>query len=316
MSMKSGQPSDNNGHTERHVTDQAGSIVYNQDGSIQHIVNGNHGSPEPSAADAAGRVALAPGASAEEYVEGIAELIEEKFMALLKARLADRGGHLSDQDVADMGAEFRAQRGEIKTVFLEAVATYAKSREHSREKPLRGDPFRRMMVHRFEARLAPEADLHTRPDLLSRRVLPGFFGALALMLGQDNLAQCREDAESLTTGLRRRLGDAFTWQAVYDSKEGRRITLHAEILMARHFKDVEKRIDWLVALINGNMIPLDPWLPGADWTFSEAAARRMLHDLFADLRATFGNKKTRTVLAGHLNKATLARLERLARALG
>lgn len=136
------------------------------------------------------------------------------------------------------------------------------------------------------------------------------------MFGQENLAQCRKDAEALATKTRWRLGDAFTWNDVYDSKEGRRITLRAEILMARHFKNVEKRIDRLVALIVGNMIPLDPWLPGADWTFTDSAARRMLRDLFADLRATLGNDKHHAVLAGKLNKGTVARLEGLVRALG
>jgi len=254
--------------------------------------------------------------SAEDYAEDIADLIEQKFMGLLRQRLAQGDGRLDEEDLAEMSAEFREQIGEIRSIFLDAVESYANASQRSKNEEHRTNAFHRLMVHRFEDRLAPDSALDKTPDRLSRRMLPGFFSMLSLMVGQDNLAKFHRQADALVKRLRAEMGDKFTWSAVYASKEGRRIALRAEILIARNFRDVEKRIDWLVAFINGNLIAIGRALPGADWSFSEAAARDLLRDLFAGIRGTMINKARRDALAHSLDETTVNDLRGLVAALG
>lgn len=306
--------------------DDALAIFYDDNGKIQH----KQIDTDPVKKPAEESVAAAPGisrssgerpaagsdASAEDYAEDIADLIEQKFMGLLRQRLAQGDGSLNEDDLAEMSTEFRAQMGEIRTIFLDAVKSYANASQRSVNEEHRKNAFHRLMVHRFESRLAPDTALDKTPDRLSRRMLPGFFSMLSLMIGQENLAKCHREADALAARLRAEMGDKFDWAEVYASKEGRRIALRAEILMARNFRDVEKRIDWLIAFINGNLISIGSSRPGAGWSFSEAAARSLLRDLFAGIRATMVNKVRRDALANSLNESTINQLRDLVAALG
>ena len=265
---------------------------------------------------AVGRREREADAAAAACADDLASLMEEKFMGLLRARLARNGGSLDETDLADLGAEFRAQAEEIKDIFLEAVAAHARAHEQGREQGERLHAFQRLMVQRFEGRLVPDKDLDGTPELMSRRILPGFFSALALMLGKDDMARYQSRADELAERVRRRMGDAFTWREVGRTKEARLLTLSAEVHMSHHFANVEKRIDWLVALVNGSLIPLDPGRPGASWRFTDTAARHLLRDLFSDLRRNMNNAETRAAMAKRFGPESMARLENLVRALG
>ncbi len=268
--------------------------------------------PPPASAEqraAAKRLAREAVASAQEHVEGLGNLIHQKFMDMLKRRVTAKGGHLDDDDIAEMDAEFRVGMKEIETVFLTAAESFAKARERNRAESERGNAFQRLMVHTFETRLAPDAVVAREPDRLSRRILPGFFNALSLMIGPDNLSRFQKSASELADRMHRKLGDNFTWNEVYKTRESHRITLRAEILIAQHFKDMDKRVDWLVAMINSNMIPADPERPGANWSLTEDAARALLHDLFADLRTTLTKSGTHDALAREIDAKTLQVLE-------
>lgn len=322
-------PTADTGRAKDQNADDAVIVFFDKDGNIrsENMVAADANKPVTAKIDTAPpapaksakpveTVESASGASAEDYAEDIADLIEQKFMGLLKQRLAKSGGHLSEDDVAEMGAEFRTQLTEIRTIFLDAVKNYAKASHRSLSDELRENAFQRLMVHRFEARLAPDSALDKSPDRLTRRMLPGFFSALSLMIGQDNLKKFNHEAEILAKGLKSELGDAFDWTEVYNSKTGRRITLHAEILMAQNFRDVEKRIDWLIAFINGNLITIDRSLPGADWAFSESAARSLLSDLFSGTRNALSNDVRRDALARSLSPKAIDQLEALIKSIG
>ena len=330
MSANSGPPPGKGERGERGTSKKSEALVYNNDGTFQRLTAGGDeatetpGEVEASSskrssqrgAESAPRRQTAA-ASPDEFADDLGDLIEEKFMGLLRARLAQKGGSLNETDVAEMGVEFRQQLGQIKTIFMDAVTSYAKAnvrgrdRERNPDRDERKNTFRRLLVSRFEAQLVPDGALEREPNRLSRRILPGFFSALTLMLGQENLAKFESQADQLVINIRERMGDSFSWSDVYKDKETRQLLLKADILMAQHFKDVGKRIDWLVAVINGNLIPMSPNLAGADWSMSEKAARHMLRGLFSDIGRTLANKDARDTLAKRIDQPTLSRIEAL-----
>ena len=313
-----------------------GATFYNPDGSIQQQVQSNTDTARPQPAkrheeyqsvakDIVGdlppdmnpallkRIADEAAKTADDKADDLADAIYEKFMKILKDRIVDNGGSLTMDDVDDMGQQFRDQLTEIKDTFLDAVESYTLSMKQNRVSTERGQIFKRLMVHHFEGRFANEQTLKTNPDFLSRRMLPGFYNALSMMLGPPKLERYEEQAKTLVERLRKETNGQIEWSDVYAAPEARRIALRAEIDIARHFKDIEKRLDWMIAMINSNMIPLEEGRVSSGWTFTKEAAEGMLRGLFQDLRSAMRNRAVRDRFKEEMGNDTVQLLESVTR---
>ena len=60
--------------------------------------------------------------SADQHAEELGEAMHAKFMHLLNAKMKETDGHLTAEDVEEMGEEFRENLEEIKTAFVSAAA--------------------------------------------------------------------------------------------------------------------------------------------------------------------------------------------------
>jgi len=258
------------------------------------------GSGKPNKPVSANRRVPADGKILSEQADELADVLLSRFMTLLRAKVTERNGHLSAADLDQMGNEFRDSMDNIKEIFLEAVESCARSKEQSRMEAERGNLFTRLMVHKFEHRFVSERQLFQNPQALSRRILPGFMTALYTMVGTQKQEEFERRAEEMAKNMRARGTDDLDWAEVYRTSAARMIALGAEIEMAQHFREAEKRLDWLQAIINANLISVDENFPGADWQFSREAAVRMLRDIFSDLRATLDHQPTRQKIRNKL----------------
>jgi hypothetical protein len=88
---------------------------------------------------------------------------------------------------------------------------------------------------------------------ISRRILPGFFVAVDMMLGPELVEQyqtrCQDIINRLSGGDRSRI----SWDEYYADPEARKLVLDAQIKMALHFRELDKRIVWLTTLINNHV---------------------------------------------------------------
>jgi len=259
------------------------------------------GKPVKKPASAAKPSEIRTDGSAEDIADDLGDMIHERFMSMLKDKLAENDGYLSDDDVEEMSQELRGQLSDIREVFVTAVESNAKARIARRERTDRSESFKRFMVSKFENRFAPETVVARDAEKLTRRMLPGFFSAMFMLLGPDKLERYEQRAGTITDALRNRLGDDFTWERVYKSTDARKISLRALIDMSWHFQDLDKRIAWLVALVNSNMIP-DPDGPAEEWLLTHDSARAVLRDIFSDLVTTLSNKSAHDALVRELGK--------------
>jgi hypothetical protein len=257
-------------------------------------------------ASAAGSRAL--GKKADE----LAEAIHSKFMKLLSDKVTENEGQLSAKDLEDLSDEFRQNMGNIKTVFEQAVESFTRAQQKSREDSERGNMFTRMMVHKFEHRFIEDRNLRQNPDGLSRRILPGFMNALYTMVGTQKQQDFEQKAQAIIKQARIAGDGEVDWDDVHQTSGARIITLGAEIEMAQHFRESDKRIDWMVAMVNSNLIPLDEGMPGASWEFSREAAYKMLVDIFADLRIALRDNRTRTKIRDKLGHDMIVLLDDVA----
>lgn len=247
--------------------------------------------------------------SAEEKAEELSEAIYAKFMNLLSESIMEKGGNLTMDDVAEMGEAFNSQLGEIKETFLSAVESYTHAREENRVNTERGNVFHRVMSHSFEHNLVPEKQLKDAPENMSRRMLPGFYNAMSMMFGPPKLARYEEKTKLAVDRLLKESNGQIEWEEVYVTPEIRRISLRSQIDIARHFKNTEKRLDWLIAMVNSNMIPLEEGKRSSGWSFTRETAENLLTFLFKDLHAALQNQGTRQRFTAELGAETVTILD-------
>lgn len=270
--------------------------------------------PPPSTeVDSGSDVSSTAAAYVHERAEELGEALHGKFMQLLSDKVRDNDGRLPPADVEEMGEEFRRELEVIETVFLDAVESFTQAQLHDRKRESRSRLFHRLIVHKFENRFADEKTLYDTPDMLSRRMLPGFFSVLSLMFGKTKLESYEQQTEQLAGKLGRTSDGDYDWASFYRTPEARQISLSAEIEIAKFFGDVEKRLDWMIAVVNTNLIPSKSPQSGAAWVFNASAAENLLKGLFGDVRPALEHPPSRQAFEKQLGPETLATLDKVVR---
>lgn len=135
---------------------------------------------------------------------------------------------------------------------------------------------------------------------------------LSMMFGKPRLASYEKRAAAVAERLKNQNGGQIDWEQFYNAPEIKKLALSAEIEIARNFKQVDKRLDWMISMINSNLIPADDKWLGAEWTFNPEAATKMLSALFVDLRSALKNPNARRKFADSLGEETLTILDGVA----
>jgi len=257
------------------------------------------------------RVKAKAAESVEAHVDELSKALHDKFVHMLEKRIEETGGHLTAKDVTEMSEEFTAQLEDIKTVFLEAVESYVETRDKGAVDTSRGNQFCRLMVRSIEDLFCEDRALKYKPDGLSRRIMPGIANMLLMMLGQEKMATYEKRVSDIVTRLNRESKGDLRWEDVYKTTEAKRIALRAEIELAQYFRDTEKRLQWLIAMINSQLIPIEDGHKGAGWELTAPAAEKMLAAIFADLRRALGNEKARRTFTAKMGENAVAVLDKV-----
>ena len=99
---------------------------------------------------------------------------------------ANRKGGLSVADLHALSDEFAKKTDALQKVFQKSFEDYVRARERSAWDQSRQFPFDRIIVRKFAVLFPQDCVSKLKPGLLSRRVLPGFFLTLSMMLGEDS----------------------------------------------------------------------------------------------------------------------------------
>lgn len=164
----------------------------------------------------------------------------------------------------------------------------------------------------------PEATSH---PMLSRRIVPGLLSALSAVLGQERFDRLRRRAEALAeVHLSPARGEA-DWAALVQDPECAAIQEDAALALVRHFGDFERRLAWLMAMVDAHAPPATN-AAEREWQFGERQALALLLAATRPLR-TARDAHGADALALHSDAETLravdhffATLDARARALG
>ncbi|HIJ44256.1 MAG: hypothetical protein QF511_04825 [Rhodospirillales bacterium] len=238
-------------------------------------------------------------ASPASQSQALAETMVSSFLDRLTAEARRKGGVLSIDDLQGLEQEFEKKAEALQVVFEKSFEEYVRVREQAVWDQVRSYPFDRMIVKKVSHLFADGKGLLESDDTVSRRILPGFFLALGMMLGSDAVEEYQNKCRKIIDKIRVKKGESFDWQDLYGDQEANQVILDAVISLASHFEDLDKRIVWFTDLINGHLAPFDGKKnkDEAIWTFTGAACLRFLNALFADLRETLSTEGGRLAVS-------------------
>ena len=225
--------------------------------------------------------------------DALATTMVQGFVEQMKAAAKAKGGHLTVQDMEDMQAEFDRQTQALSGALERSFGAYVKAQERSNFDQQRHSPFGRLMVKKFSG-LFKDGD-HLGPDDLCRRMLPGFFVDLGMMLGPDVIEKYQEKLRAVVKRVKDDGQGVFNCEIVYKDKTAIGIALNAEVEIDQHFDEYDKRSEWFINMINGHLtaVEADAHTKVRDWEIStegfKAFMRGWLSDLRQQLKSDSGN---------------------------
>lgn len=229
----------------------------------------------------------------------LAETVTSSFLDRLKSEATRKGGSLSIRDIEGLSEEFAKKTEALKTVFEKSFEEYVQTRERASMNLSRDYPFDRLIVSKFAGLFKDDNELLQEEDTVSRRILPGFFLAVNMMLGAEFVDNLQKKTGTVVKRLSSGRELEFDWYEVYTDKEGKELILDALVGMALYFTNIQKRTAWFIAMINDNIRPFEegsnPDLRA--WTFTERAFKHLLKALFSDLKSAISNEAGRLMIS-------------------
>ena len=217
------------------------------------------------------------------------------FIDRLRHEAEAHGGTLTLADLERLAADFHNKSAALRQAFELTFEAYARARERAKFAQNRNYPFDRVLVQRFEGLLARGPGSKGIP----RRVLPGFFMAVEMMLGPQVLEACQEHCRVIVERISKAQGGKFAWPDLYAEPEAATLAFDALVAMAAYFADYDKRARWFLTIVNGHLgpAPANASPEEAAWQLGEAAFRDLLGALFAEIKDSVATADARTLFA-------------------
>lgn len=259
--------------------------------------------PKPASPVAAPAAAPAPAAkkpapavinpaSAKEQSKALAQATVGSFVDQLKQAANAKGGMLSVQDLDAMQENFAQKALEMQAQIEATLDTYADAREQVKWNKERVDPFYRLMVKPYASMFAEKPSRKG----VTRRMLPGYFTAIGMLLGPDNVTTYHERCRGIVARIKSEVGEEqFNWNLFYAERDALTVRLDAQVIIAAQFSDYDKRSTWFINLVNSNLAGLGDSATDGErrWTLAEPGFRRMLDAMLSDLRKVLSSEKGR-----------------------
>jgi hypothetical protein len=224
----------------------------------------------------------------------LAETVVMAFIDRLRHEAEAHGGKLTLPELDRLAADFHNKSAALRQAFELTFESYARARERAKFAQNRNYPFDRVLVRRFEHLLARGAG-----DGIPRRVLPGFFMAVEMMLGPQVLEAYQEHCRLIVERITKAQGGKFAWPDLYADPETATLAFDALVAMASYFADFEKRARWFLTVVNGHLgpAPANASPAAAAWQLDAATFRDFLAAFFAEIKDSVATAVARTDFA-------------------
>jgi len=235
------------------------------------------------------------GYNPEQQSMVLAETMVDSLIGGLKTEALKKGGHLSMQDIDQLHNRFRKHTVALSQIFSQSFEAYVRARERANWEQKRDYPFDRILVknfsHLFNSGHAGDF------NRVSRRMLPGFFMSIGMMLGPEVVEEFQEKCRQEVERVRQAKPNEFVWEDVYGTANAQTISFDAMIDIIQYFSDFEKRRQWFTDLINGHLTPVDGTdKKDAGWEMTPGGVKLFLRTFFHDLFEALADTATKRSL--------------------
>lgn len=248
--------------------------------------------PAPKPVPARPKLKVKNPASAKEVSKALAADTVGSFVDRMRETAMAKGGTLTLGDIDAMQSDMAEKTKEIEAQMEAAFETYAKASDRLKWGAERRDVFYRLLVKQFSHMFKEPVARKT----VCRRMLPGLFMALDMLMGPDAVENYDSRCRSIVARLKSEHGDdPFDWDIYYSEKDALSVGLDAQVLIAAGFAEYDKRTQWFLTLVNSHLAPIQVGDSEAvqRWELAEPGLRRMLDALLANLRKVLSSDKGR-----------------------
>ncbi|MBL4692578.1 MAG: hypothetical protein JKY92_04540 [Magnetovibrio sp.] len=226
----------------------------------------------------------------------MAEAVVAAFSGLLKDEAQKHGGFLGLRHLEDMEDVFHVKAEELSIVFEKALQDSHREQEDLKWHAIKRPAFDRLMVKHFENLFFSRGANGLPHGVLSRRVLPGFFLALNMMLGPEAITtyqvRCDEAMERVMNGK-----VPVDWDLVEKDPDVHAVVLDALYTIAQYFNNPFQRADWFIQIVNSNLAPARAGASDAYWRLDQRSLFKLVSNLLLDLKKAIRNDVAWTHLA-------------------
>ena len=213
----------------------------------------------------------------------LAQAVVAAISERLQDELEKNNGHLTIHNVRQLNTDFLEKTAQLTGLFELAMMESEREQDQLKWSSVKRPPFERLLVKRFESLLYHrEPDGHLRGSI-SRRLLPGFFVTVNMMIGLEKLEFYHKRSEmALDRVMKGRL--PVNWDLVDSDPEIHDIILDAQLTIAESFANTKQRLEWFLHIVNANLGPAKPGARDEDWELGPRTAHHLMHSLLQDLK--------------------------------
>ena len=221
--------------------------------------------------------------TAEEHGQELARAIVGSFANALKKQAAMHGGYLSKPDVDTLLAAYASQVPKVARKIAATVNTFAENSIRDMWDPSRTSAFERVLVKQFSHMLSDDATAAHDHSYIPRRTLSGIFMCIRMMAGPEQIETYEQDAFLVMQRVRDDAQEQFSWDAVYDDK--RTVNMVRDLLMgiAPYFDNLDKRIEWMLSIINSHLSSVEESSPVHEWEMNEEILIPLINALYSGM---------------------------------
>jgi len=243
----------------------------------------------------------------------MAQAVVDAFSSLLKDEAKKHGGFLGLRHLDELDDVFHAKAEELTVVFEKALQESHREQEDLKWHSIKRPAFDRLMVKHFESLFFAYGS-GAPTGVISRRVLPGFFLALNMMLGPEAIQIYQDRCDE---ALDRVMGGDFpvNWDLVEKDDDVNAVVLDAQYTIAQYFEDPTQRADWFINIINSNLAPARDGAPDAYWELDQRSLFKLISHLLLDLKKAVVDDLAWTHLALRHDGADRSKLKAILRKL-
>ncbi len=231
--------------------------------------------------------------TAEQHGQHLAKTIIASFTGALKKQASLNGGYLPKPALDALVAAYNGQQPKLAKRITATVNDFAENSIRDMWDPSRTSAFERVLVKQFSHLLRGDAEVAKDRKFIPRRSLTGIFMCVRMMVGPEKIDDYEQDAFLIMQRVRDDNENNFSWESVYADK--RIINMVRDLLVGiePYFTNLNKRVDWMLPIINSHLSPVEESSPVAEWQMTPVMMITLIDALYGSMWVMLDNELER-----------------------